>query len=73
MPTIQDGPGGGSAMGWQSGGYDLEVESVSVSGRKRYRWTLYDRAHMIANGLARTKWGVAIASGVASWRYGRTL
>lgn len=72
MPISQDRPGEGSSKNWQAG-FDLEVETVYLRGKARYRWTLYDRAHMIHNGLTRTPWGAQLAAWVAVWRYSRTL
>jgi hypothetical protein len=73
MPLIQDGPGAGSAKGWQGDDLDTEIESVAYNGKARYRWTIYDRAHVVETGLSRTRAGANIACVFYGWRYRQTL
>ncbi len=72
MPIIQDGQGE-SAQGWQGEELDVEVETIYVHGKRRYRWTVYDRDYMVDSGVTRTKPGWKIAVAFASWKYQQTL
>lgn len=69
MPVIQDGSDSGAAWGWRGDDLDTEIETLTYQGRTRYQWTVYDRAHLVKSGMARTKFGANIASTFAGWRY----
>lgn len=70
MATIQGDPGG-SVMGWQGDGIDVEIETVYTRGGKRRRWVLYDHAHLIDSGTRRTRMGARLRGAVAAALYRR--